>query len=185
MFVSLKNRVFAVIALAGALLFVLGACGDDPSQEAELRSEVPVTTTTVVLEPPQQPDPPEVSYSLRANWPNIIVDGVLSYQTDGDLCVDTVACVPAEDAFVKAAYFVGNAFTHKDSLSNSKTEAELVNWRKLAVTNVCFMNSWDAYVGGALLFFAYDDDADVSDYAAVMRSFDSCDKADVLQQPQP
>ncbi len=163
MFVSLKNRGFAVTALVVAFLFVLSACGSAPSKE---------------------PESPEVNYSLRMNWPNIAVDGVVAYEETGEVCVVGIACAPVDAVFVRAAFFAGIAPIHETTMSSTKTAEELQRWREVAVTNICFVDSWEAYVAGALLFFAYDDGADVFDLADLMRSFDSCMRANVLQQPQ-
>lgn len=181
MFVSLKKRAVTATVLAVTFLFVLSACGGS-QQEVKADSETPVVSATAnataVVEPPQK------TYRLRTNWPNITVDGVLRYEKTGDVCVIAVACVPVEAAFVRAAYFAGNAPALKTTLSLTKTSEELERWREVAVANICFVNSWEAYVAGALLYFAYDDTADIVNLADLMRSFESCDRAAVLQQPQ-
>ena len=180
MFVSLKNRV--IVGIVCAFLTPLTACVSNSPQEVP---SPPAETTSAIVTSPSPVAPTEVMYDARLNWPNIEHEGVLDYKNGNRLCVETVACVQEEAAVLSAAQFVGNAFSKGMSFPDEISETDLKKWRDVAVVNVCFVNTWEAYVGGALLFFAYQDDATVSDYARAMNRFDMCKNADVLQQPQP
>ena len=156
-FVSLKNRAMRALVTCAASAALLTACSNAEDPRA---------------------------HYVRENWPHTQADGALSMRGD-QLCIDVMACVDFDKAVVQATTFAANNVTFGLPTTQSKTDQELREWRMRAVANACFIDSWEAYMGTALLWFMYQDAGDEKDFITQFAGTDFCKNAVTLNKPQP
>lgn len=156
-FVSLKSRATTALSVCAVLATLLTACSNTESTDA---------------------------HYIRKNWPHTQADGALTVR-NGQLCIDVMACVDFEKAVVQAATFATNNVTFGNlEMTQSKTDQQLREWRLRAIANACFIDTWEAYMGTALVWFMYEDSANAHDFITEFADTGYCKHAVTLNKPQ-
>ena len=192
MFVSLKRRLSSWLSwqrVTRALLIVMVVVVAWEAVRAPFSDHFDEKEFSSVVQSIDSASDPEPlltgTYYLKRNWPfSGMGDTFSSIQNDQMICVIVIACSDSGEVLKQYALFAENAAQKGYPLQSEYDAVGLEHWRENAVSNACFINTWPAYIAGALLYFAFDDgNGDISTYNAVIA--ETCPASEVFDHPQP